>query len=77
MQIGFNSAFKWLMRLEFSRHILKNPQIPNFMKILSMGVVLIHVDRQRDMATLIVSLCNFVNAPKTAPAPTFLWNSRA
>jgi hypothetical protein len=35
-----------LMKLEFSRQILKNAQISNFMKIRSVGVELLHADGQ-------------------------------
>jgi hypothetical protein len=40
-----------LMELEFSRQIKKNSQIPNFMKILSVGVELLYADRRTDGET--------------------------
>jgi hypothetical protein len=39
------------MKLEFSRHILKNPQISNFMKIRPVGAELYHADGWRDGRT--------------------------
>jgi hypothetical protein len=36
-QMGFNSTFKGLMKLEFSQLILKNPPISIFIDITSSG----------------------------------------
>jgi len=32
------------MKLEFSRHILKNTQLPNFMKMRHVGAGVLHAD---------------------------------
>ena len=56
------------MKLQFSRQILKNAQMSNFIKILPLGAELFHADRQTDGQTetskLIVAFCKFANAPK-------------
>ena len=44
----------------------KNSLIKSFMKILSVGAQLFHVDGQRDMTKLTFALCNFANAPKNS-----------
>ena len=35
------------------------------MKICPVGAKLFHADGQRDIRTLIIAFCNFVNTPKT------------
>jgi len=49
------------MKLEFSRQVLKNNQISNFMKIRPMGTEFFHEDGRTDM-TLMDAFRNFVNA---------------
>ena len=59
------------MKFEFFRQILeKNPQISNFLKILSVGAEWFHADGRtdrerdrRDVTKLIVAFLNFVNTP--------------
>jgi len=57
-----------LMKLEFSRQILKNSQTSSFMKIHKTGAELFHAggrtDRRTDMTKLTVSFRNFANGPK-------------
>ena len=43
---------------------LKNIQIPDFLKILSMGTELFHGGGRTDLAKLIVALSNFSNVPQ-------------
>jgi hypothetical protein len=69
MYIGLHAILVlFLKKLDFFRHIFKNAQISNFMKIRSLGAELFHVDRRtdgrKDMTKLIVAFCNFANAPK-------------
>ena len=53
------------MEIKFSlNRFLKNIQISNFMKILSVGAELFHADRRTDMTKLMVAFRNFSNAPK-------------
>ena len=52
-----------LMKLEFSRRVLKTTRILNFMKIRPVGVELFHADKQ-NMTKLIVAFSSFANAPK-------------
>ena len=54
------------MKFEFFRQILeKNPQISNFLKILSVGAEWFHADGRTDRrAKHIVAFHNFANAPK-------------
>jgi hypothetical protein len=42
----------------------KNIQIPNFMKIRSVGAELLHADKQTDVAHLTLAIYNFAGAPK-------------
>ena len=42
----------------------KNPQVPNFMKILPLGAKLLHADGQTDEPKLIVVFRNSANAPR-------------
>jgi len=57
------------MKLEFSRQILKNPQISNLMKIRPVGAELFlageRTDRRTDMTKLRVAFRSFANAPKS------------
>jgi len=57
-----------LVRFQWKLHLLerfsKNPQIPNFMKIRSVGADLFHADGRTDMTKLIVACRNFANEPK-------------
>jgi hypothetical protein len=61
------------MKLEFSRHILKNAETSISKKIRWVGAEFFHVDgrtygradRQTDVTKLIVALRNFANAPET------------
>jgi hypothetical protein len=47
----------------------------NFMKIHPVGAYLFHADRQTDMTKLIVPVCNFANAPKSADLrPYYEWD---
>ena len=50
--------------VNFLDRFSKNTQIPNFVKIRSVGVELFHADRQTDMMKLVVSFRNIANAPK-------------
>jgi hypothetical protein len=52
------------MTLEFSRRILENPQISNFLKIIPMEAELLHTDGQTDMTKLTVASHNFANEPE-------------
>jgi hypothetical protein len=56
-----------LKKLEFSRHIFKNTQISNFMKICPVGAELLHADGRTDMTKLIAASRNFANAPVNGP----------
>ena len=62
--MGFNSVFKGLMKLEFSRQIFENP---TNIKYRPVGAELFHAggrtDRRKDMTKLIVTFRNFANAP--------------
>ena len=51
--MGFNSAFKGLMKTEFSRQIFekKNTQTLNFTKIHPVGAELFHANGQMDRQT--------------------------
>jgi hypothetical protein len=49
------------MELQFSRQILKNSQISNFVKIRPVGAELFHADGQTDMTMYIAAFRNFVN----------------
>ena len=57
-----------LMKLAYSRQILKNNRIRNLMKIHPVGAELFHAERRTDgrtdMTKLIVVFRNFANAPK-------------
>jgi hypothetical protein len=46
------------MQVEFSRHIFKNTQILNFIKIRLLGAELFHEGRRTDMTKLIVAFRN-------------------
>jgi len=47
--------------------ILKNPEISNFTKILSPGIVLFLGDGRTDMTQLIVAFRNFAKARESGP----------
>ena len=70
MCIGPSTLYSYqiLIKLEFSRHILENTQIPNFMTIRPVGAELFHADgrtdRRTNMMQLIIAFRNFPNAPK-------------
>jgi len=62
-----------LIEIEYPRqNFSENIQLPNFIKIRSVGAALFHADRQTDrrmdrqidMTNLIVAFHNFANAPK-------------
>jgi hypothetical protein len=53
-----------LMKLERLDIFLTNTQILNFMKIHALWTALFHEDGWTDMIKLVVTLWNFVNAPK-------------
>jgi hypothetical protein len=65
------------MKLEFSRQIRKNPQISNFINILSVGAEMFHADGRTDRHTKLMVACrNFANAPKhytSSPRSVFKW----
>jgi hypothetical protein len=50
--------------LNFPDRFSKNAEISNLMKILSVGVELLHADGQTDMTKLIVAFRNFSNTSK-------------
>jgi len=52
------------MKLDSPRHISKNTQVSNFMKIRPVGAELFHTDGRTDMTKLIVVFRNFANAHK-------------
>jgi hypothetical protein len=60
------------MKLEFVNLFSKNPQIPNFMKIHTVGAEFLHArrrtdrrkDGRTDMAKVIVPFRNFAKAPE-------------
>jgi hypothetical protein len=61
-----------LMRLEFSRQLLKKYiEISNLMKILPMGVELFNADEQTDKTKPIVAFRSFANAPSNERTPGF------
>jgi len=64
--MGFNLAFKGLMKFEFLRQMTKYTQISNFIKIRPMGAELHHADRQGNrrtgMTKLVVAFRNFAQA---------------
>jgi len=62
--MGFNSAFKGLMKLAFTPNIVKKTQMSDVKKILSIGAEFLHADGQTDMK-LVASFRNFANALKT------------
>jgi hypothetical protein len=55
MYIGLDEKcwlfLKIVMELQFSRHILKNRQISNFVKIRPVGAELFHADGQAERQT--------------------------
>jgi len=51
-----------LMKIEFSRRVLKTTRTLNFMKIRPVGVELFHADKQ-SMTKLIVAFRSFADAP--------------
>jgi hypothetical protein len=59
--------FQW--KLNFLHRFSKNPQISNLTKILPVEAELFHVDRQTDMAELIVAFRSFASSPKDAHFP--------
>ena len=68
--MGFNSVFKGLMKLEFSRQSFekkKDTQTSNFMTIRTVGggpELFRGADRQTDMTKLTFAIRNYANAPK-------------
>ena len=56
------------MKLEFLKRFSEKAKIPDFMKIRPMGTQMFYADRQSDGRTnitkMIVTFCNFVNAPQ-------------
>jgi hypothetical protein len=59
LHVKYRHSCQILMKLKFSQDILKNTQIPNFMKIRPVGAELFHIgrmdgrmDRQTDRQTL-------------------------
>jgi len=44
LHVQHRYSFLILMKLGLSRQVLKNPQIPNFMKIRPVGAKLYHAD---------------------------------
>jgi hypothetical protein len=59
----FACSYHSSMKFVFSRQILENTLISDFMKILALGAKG-HADGQTDMTKLIVALRNFAKAPK-------------
>jgi hypothetical protein len=55
-----------LMKLEFSRQILENTKIPNFMKIRPVGSELFDADGRTDITKLVVAFHKFWNAPRNS-----------
>ena len=51
IRVKYRYAFYILMKFEFPRHILKNPQISNFIKTRPVGAELLHADGQTDRRT--------------------------
>jgi len=49
--------------LSFLNVFSKNIEISDLTKIHPVAAELFHVDRQTDMMKLIITFCNFVNAP--------------
>jgi len=56
------------MKLRFSRRILENTQISNFMKIRLVGAELLHMGGRTDTSKIIVDFRNFANGPKSNKA---------
>ena len=52
------------MKLVFSRQILENNQVRNFMKIRSVAAELFYADGRIDMTNPTVAFRNFANAPE-------------
>ena len=52
------------MKLVFPERFSKNPQISNFMKLLTVAAELFHADGRTDMTKLTVAFRNFANATK-------------
>jgi len=50
--------------LNFHKRFSKNTQIPNLIKIRSVGAEMFHADGQTDVTKLIVAFRSFANAPK-------------
>jgi len=50
--------------LNCHKRFSKNTQIPNLMKIRSVGAEMFHADGQTDVTKLIVAFRTFANAPK-------------
>ena len=60
--MGFNSAFKGLMKPEFFGQVFKkNTQISK--QICPVGTELFHTNGRTDMTKIIVAFRNFANAP--------------
>jgi len=60
----FNSAFKGLMKLEFSRRIVEKYSSTKFHENSSSGAESFHTQRQPDTTKLILAFRNLANAPK-------------
>jgi hypothetical protein len=71
MYIGTRHSCRILIKIKFSRRFFEKYSLPDFMKILPVGVELIHADRRKDSrAEMDIHddansvFCNFANAPK-------------
>jgi hypothetical protein len=60
--IGFLFRLEW----NFSRQVLENTKISNFMKILALGAELLHPAGKTDMTKLTVAFRQSADAPKIA-----------
>ena len=58
-----------VMKFGFSRHIMEESHISNFIKIHPLGAEMFHADRRTSITKLIIAIRHFANAPEDHSFP--------